>query len=188
MTDPLQSLWAAQDADAQPPSADALRRRARRLHRRVWLRDSLEYAAAAVVVAVFAWYAQRSPNGVYTAGCVAIIAGALTVAAGLWRRRARRTPGAEATADHLRSELVRQRDLLASVPRWYLAPMVPGLLLFNAGVWLARVSQSPARANLGAAVALALLAGATAGIWWLNKAAARRLDADIISLDRSTRS
>ena len=73
-----------------------------------------------------------------------------------------------------RSELVRQRDLLRSVPRWYLGPFVPGLVLTLVGLWLANPGGSW-RVGLGAAfVALVF-----AGVAWLNFRGARKLDEQI---------
>jgi hypothetical protein len=39
-----------------------------------------------------------------------------------------------ASLEFHRRELVRQRDLLRSVWRWYIGPIVPGLVVFYAGI------------------------------------------------------
>jgi Flp pilus assembly protein TadB len=74
-----------------------------------------------------------------------------------------------------RRELVRQRDMVESVWSWYLAPFVPGLLVFIKGVF---PKHGP-----GFVLALAFHALVFGGIWWLNRRGARRLTRQIAELD-----
>ena len=71
-----------------------------------------------------------------------------------------------------RRQLERQRDLTASVWSWYLAPLVPGLLLFA-------VSSALGDPHPRKLIVLALFYGFSAGlfifIWKLNARAARCL-------------
>ena len=79
--------------------------------------------------------------------------------------------------EFLRSELVRQRDLLRSVWWWYLAPFVPGLLLILGGVALER----PGRWGW---LAPGIVAAVTfVGIGLLNQRVARKLQRRIDDLD-----
>lgn len=187
MTDPFQQAWMAGDHDARPPAAASLHRRARQVARRAWLRDAGEYAAALVVVIVFALYWRGAASLLIAAGCALTIAGTLAVVAGLWRRRVRAVPDpAAAGASYLRAELAQQRDMLADVARWYLAPLTPGALVFVAGKWQAIAEVAPGRATAAALATLALTGAVAGGVWLLNHRAARRLDAEIAALDRLT--
>lgn len=182
---PIQTLWTAEGRDAGPFSPATLTARSRALRRKTWRRDAIEYVAALVVVAMFARYAIAATHPVARAGCVLVILGTVAVVTHLWRRRERTEP-AQATASlpYLRAQLVRQRDLLASVPRWYLGPLVPGLLVFNLGIWLQRSGGAlDHRATVAALIVLAIAAAVFAGVWWLNRAGARALDEQIAALD-----
>ena len=79
-----------------------------------------------------------------------------------------------------RAELERQRDLLRSVWKWYLAPLVPGMLLVYVGSALARPEHA-SRALLGLAgtVAVFVLIGD------LNRRVANRLQARIDALEKN---
>lgn len=161
--------------------------RAERFQARVRRRNWIEYAAAAIIVAGFAWAAFAVSNLIVQAACVLIMLGTLYV---VWKlatlaRASAKTDETMSWADFHRAELVRQRDALNSIWRWYLGPLVPGMTLFWIGVGLARSADSPLWGNLGvAALALAIIAGMFVGIAALNKWGARRLQAEIDALDR----
>lgn len=189
MTDPIQTLWATDATNARAPSPEALRQRGRRLQRSLRLRDSLEYLAALFVVIWFGRLALTATSWPVQLGCGLIILGAVAVAAGLWRRRERRPTDADASVGiaHLRARLIRQRDLLASVPRWYLAPLVPGVTVFVMAQAAERARQiGPERAMWSALIALAVIGAVFAGVWWLNRRGARALEQEIAALDRAT--
>ena len=186
MTDPIQLLWSAGGADARAPSPTELRVRARRLRRRTRLRDAVEYASGMAGAGVFAFYWTNAANGLVAAGCALVILGTMVVMAGLWRRRVRAASdaAAEAGVGYLRGQLAAHRDALAGVARWYLAPVVPGLVTFLAGVG---VDIAERRGGTTAAIAtgatLAFVIGVFALVLVANRRAARALDAEIAALD-----
>jgi hypothetical protein len=85
--------------------------------------------------------------------------------------------GVVASIEFHRRELVRQRDMLRSVWRWYIAPIVPGLAVFSAGTL---PQHSPWWMFLLLALFFLAIFG---GIVWLNRRAADRLDRQIAELD-----
>ncbi|MES2755660.1 MAG: hypothetical protein V4659_13470 [Pseudomonadota bacterium] len=189
MTDPIQQLWAAQPIAPHPLDPAALARRAAQLRRQTWLRDGLEYTAGAVGIAIFAMYALRSDSRWMWAACALVIAGAVFTMVGLWRRRVRAAPGAIAatSADYLRTQLTGQRDSLASVWRWYLAPLVPGFAVFTVAIWLQVAERhSLLRASVGGVFTTALVAIMFYALHRINRAAARQLDDEITALDADT--
>jgi hypothetical protein len=186
MSDPIVTLWTAQHADARAPSSAELMDRARVLRRRVWRRDATEYAVGAVAAGVFGWMGLASHDwGVRTA-CLVQIVGLLLVMRNLWTRRPVDDPAAldRDALSHLRALLTAQRDALASVGRWYIGPMLPGMILFLAAV--SRVTATNTGwgpALIVAALAAAIVCGVLYGVLWLNRHAARTLDAQLATLD-----
>ena len=184
MSDFIQQLWTAQEQAAQPPSEQQLRRRARRFHRQLAWRNAGEYTAGALVVGGFASYAWSAPTLTLAIGCLAVIAGTAVTLLNLWRRRGRKPDVTVDTRAFLRAELVRQRDALASIWRWYMLPIAVGMAVFLATVWLHAAGRvGTEAATLRILPVLALGAGTGLLIFWLNRAGARRLQRDIDELD-----
>jgi len=71
-----------------------------------------------------------------------------------------------------RTQLERQREAVNTVWSWYLAPLIPGLLVYT--VWSAIRSPRPA-AWLGLALMDVVIAGMFYLIWKMNVRAARCL-------------
>jgi drug/metabolite transporter (DMT)-like permease len=154
--------------------------RARKLRRRVRFRNLREYAAAAVAMVVFGLSTRSVPNPVMRIGAGLMIAGMLYVVYQLHKRGSSR----EITGDCLeyyRRELERQRDAVSSVWRWYLGPMIPGLLVIALGSLHKSRSTGHTWFVL---VYLAVCGPAFYGIGKLNQRAGRRLQRQIDELDR----
>ena len=187
MSDP-RSIWTADDAHLPPLSPTALRTRADALHRRVRRRNRREYLTAALLVPLFGWIGWMSGDALMQLACVTLIAGIALVVWNLSRRSAQPMPEATALAVPAlafhRAQLVRQRDALRNVWRWYLAPFIPGVVLFLAAIWHAsRAHQSVAATLVGVVPTAAIVAAVFVGIHLINRAAARRLDREIEALD-----
>ncbi|TGX50142.1 hypothetical protein E5A73_17110 [Sphingomonas gei] len=187
MTDSLATLWTQQQHDAAPLDAEALARADARFRRRIRIRDSVEYLAGLLGAGIFANIAVHAADWEIRIACAAIILGTVVVMRNLWRRRPKAPDAALGAASHAfhRANLVAQRDLLLSVWRWYLAPIVPGMVLFLLAAARASAEHMPLAVALAASGVAGTLVGAMFwGIHWLNRAAARRLDVAIAALDR----
>jgi hypothetical protein len=76
-----------------------------------------------------------------------------------------------------RGKLERQRDLLRRVGPWQLGPMVPGLGLFFAGLWLRNVND---RGDvLAMTITGLLMAAVLVVVYWLNIRAANELQREL---------
>lgn len=186
MSDPIVTLWTAQHQDARGASPAELAARARMLRRRVWRRDATEYAAGALAAGVFGWMGLASPDWGVRIACLVQIAGLLVVMRNLWTRRPVDDPAAldRDALSHLRALLTAQRDALASVGRWYIGPMLPGMILFLGAV--SRVTATNTGwgpALIVAALAAAIASGVLYGVLRLNRHAARMLDAQLAAHD-----
>jgi hypothetical protein len=186
--DRLRSLWQSSGEPQSLPSAEKVGRRARAFERRLRWRNLREYAAAALVAGVFTYIAFVAQGTILLRlGCALCVGGILYVAVHLHRHG---SPQAEdravATADYAafyRRELERQRDLLRGIWRWYLGPLVPGMVLFMVSVPL-EAPVGPRRWPLWIAAiagagfsALVFLAVAR-----LNQHAVRRIEREIETL------
>lgn len=188
--DPLQSIWQNQSQEEFSMSLADIHTRAERFQSRIRTRNWIEYAAAAFVVVFFGWMAATVPEPIVQFGAVLIVLGALYVCWKLHQlgRAAsgdELNAGAQSWAAFHRAELMRQSDALRTVWRWYLAPFVPGMLVFLAGVSFTAANPAPFPERLAVFLAgLALMAAVFAVIAWLNAQAVKRLDAEIAALDQ----
>ena len=193
-----EELWRSQPPEMPRISLDDLHRRLRKFERTIFWRNTREYLAGAIVVAGFAFYEWKFPGPLLRVGSGLTIAGALFVMFQLHRRASAKTApddlGRNTYVAFHRRELVRQRDALRAVWSWYLLPFVPGLMVFLAGLIQSAVNtaQMAGRA-LGAFQVTAFAAGCASfviavfvGVWFVNRWAAARLQAQIDELDAST--
>lgn len=186
--DPFRDLWTGQKTGSFDVSLEDVRRKARGFQKTVRWRNMTEYAASALVIALFGWTAIIVPEAIVRAGCLLIILGALYVC---WKLHdlARSASRAEMdAAQNLitfhREELLRQRAALASVWRWYLLPFVPGMMVFLGGVSFAPDNPSPLAVKLVIFLFAAMLVAAVFyGVWWLNGRAVKALDGEIAALE-----
>ena len=191
-SDDLRSLWQSQPSKFSPMSVEELRQASHKLARRVFWRNLREYFAAAIVIVAFSYYFYEFHTVLLRLGSGLTIAGVLFMAFQLFKKGSPMT-GAEAIEtrnclDFYRAELVKQRDLLLSVWKWYLLPLVPGLVLFFAGEFqLAFMQQTLQASRTRIDLWLGMVCAAGAGIFLLvaklNYWAARKLQAKIDALD-----
>jgi hypothetical protein len=179
------TLWQGQPIDPRRVGLQDIRHQAARFGRTIRRRNLREYLAALFVFGFFGWHAFADARGYVRAGSALIVAGTAVVAYHLRRHGTTGTPPVEelvstCLAFH-RRELERQRDLLRSVPRWYLAPLVPGLAVLFLGSGFEKASAGadlPLKPVLGV-LAFVLLFLAIA---WLNAKAAREVQRELDEL------
>ena len=180
MPDDLQNLWQNQPTEAFHIALAEVHARALKFQRRVRFRNIREYLAAAFVLFFFTWTAATVADPIRRAGAILMVAGVLYVVWHLYRWGSSR----EVTGDCLefhRRELERQRDLLQNIWRWYLGPMIPGLLV----IMLAGFHDRGSRTHTWFVIVYLLLGALLFyGVGRLNQRAARRLQRQIEELDK----
>lgn len=188
MTDPLQQQWAALGAGSQFTRSDELACKRTQFESRIRRRNLVEYAAGGLVMAVFAWTAWLTAEAgevVVTLGWLLGIVGMAVVLTNLYHRASNlpRCPESDCRT-HLRAQLDHQRKAITSVPRWYLAPLVPGiaLVIFGSALPIAR-DAGWCVALAGITLPSAIVAAIFAAVAWLNRRAARMLAREIAALD-----
>jgi hypothetical protein len=169
--DPMR-IWQDQPVEGTTLSLDEIRRRAGRFESRIRKRNRREYIGAAAVAVAFSFYIFKFSDWAIRAGSLLVLAGTAYVVVQLYRRSNPSTLpgelGLTGSVAFYRQELVRQRDLVRSVWSWYLAPLVPGLLVISKGK----------------IITLVVNAVVFGGVWWLNLRGAARPTRQIEELDR----
>ena len=178
-SDEMQQLWQTQPAEAVPIELQQIRRKASALRSHVTWRNVSELAVGLPLCVLFAWLAWRSRDTLERAALLLLIAGTLFDVFYVWHRgSARPLPADMGLTDAFAFQckaLAQQRDLLRSVVRWYLAPVMPGWAVMVAYVWRA---GSPWAAGLLALVFAAVFCM----VRWMNQRAVKQLDRQMAEL------
>jgi len=179
LPDDIRDVWQNQPVENTLVPLEEIRRRARQFEKRIGRRNVREYVGAALGIAAFAFYIFKFSSPMIRAGSALIIAGMICIVIQIYKRASpgmlpADAPLTDSIAFH-RGELVRQRDLLRSVVWWYIGPIIPGLVVFLAGITPRRGAGS-----LLSAVPLLCIFGL---VVWANHRAAVRLERQIAELD-----
>jgi hypothetical protein len=190
--DDLRTVWQCQPSETISIPVEELRRASHKLTRRVFWRNTREYLAACVVVVGYGSFFFEFQTWLLRLGSALTVAGVLWIVFQLHKRGSAAPMAKEMDAqnclDFHRAELVRQRDLHATVWKWYLLPFVPGMSLFLLGQLQTTLSRPGASARQGAIeLGFAAVAGFCAVVFAvvgkLNRGKARKLQERIDALD-----
>lgn len=180
----IKKLWTGQPTESTTLTTEQLRSRAKKFQRKIKLRNCVEYVAGVIVIFAFARYVAIFPYVLIQLGSVMIIIAAIFVLYQLHRRASARSLPAEFYGrphlEFMRGELARQRDALNSVWFWYLAPLVPGMIVFRWGV----ESEAALSPHFATGWVVNITMGAVfIGVGFLNRFSAKRLQKEIDELD-----
>ena len=180
----LQQVWMAQPTPELHVDMHAVRRDADRFRWKIRLRNATEWVASLAVAATFAPLALGSRLPLLSrVSCVAIVLAAIYISWKLFRDgRNRAVPQLEdATQTYVRAyrdDLLRQAELLARVPRWYLGPLGVALAGFHAGFLFDAPHQWPMML-----VVFAFTAAVFVVVALVNKRGAHKLRTRALALD-----
>ncbi|MHA7818311.1 MAG: hypothetical protein ACX930_01555 [Erythrobacter sp.] len=160
-------------------------RRITRFERTILVRNVVEYVAGALVTVLFggtALAALSKGEALLAIASLAIVAGVWVALWGLRQRASNlaRRPE-DACLTHLRRQYQHQQAALAAVPRWYIGPMVPGVVLFCVAI-VAGVAEQVgwSRAIQGTlpyfAIVFAVFAAVAGANWFGARALTRKID------------
>ena len=184
--DDVRTLWQCQNVENTPMTLEQIRETARGYRRKIRLRNAVEYVAIASTSVFFAWTIFLVPNAWMRVGAALYILGGWYVAYQLHRRAGAQTaPAGLALANCMefyRGELVRQRDFLRAIWRWYLGPFIPGLAWLVVAAGAAHPGRLPRVWPFLAGCALLIAVGFSL-IARMNRKAAGRLQKQIEELD-----
>jgi len=174
--DELNQLWCGQTTGPPTKGEDMLTmamERAERFDRTIKARNLRECLGAALVTAIFAFIAWKSPNALARAGDLMVAASGLWIVFFMLRYgREAPSPAADGSLADFQQALLRKYDhqirLLNSVKYWYLLPPYVGLLLGSAGMVTANTAKGqPGWPQL---IPMAIYTAVFGFIWWLNEA------------------
>jgi hypothetical protein len=182
MDDP-RNLWQTQEVEEMKFSVEELRAKAAKFNSMIRWRNVREHVAAVILIVWVGISLWKVPDTVERIAYALMIVGAMYYMWHLWKwGSAKSLPADLGRADCVRfyqSELARQRDLVSSIWKWALGPLLPGVALLNAY----QIAFPPASRRFSVITAV-LVATMISTIGWLNLRAARRLDRRIAELDR----
>jgi len=177
---------AASEASFSDPATCAAR--ASKFERTIRRRNLIEYAAGAFVIVLFtASSAGAAFKGEWliALSMALTVIGAVIVLLGLRRRASNldRRPE-DPCVLHLRRQYERQFEALRDVPKWYLGPLIPGLVLFYFAVTLGTAEVTGwVEALRGIALPVVATIGLFGVIGLANWIAARSLRRKIEEID-----
>jgi hypothetical protein len=169
-------------------SAEEIRNRALKFEERIFWRNAREYAGALIAAVVFAVSFVKTDDLGMRAAFAVLIAGLAYVVYELHKRASAIPPSEMGTKPCLqfhRQELERQCDYLRHIWRWYLGPLVPGMLaLVAASIRLAheRLHALGALQLLKGLGPLAVIVLLFVLVWKINDWAANALQKQIDEL------
>lgn len=162
--------------------------RAERFQTRIRWRNGIEHMAGGIVVLAFGAIALATPDWGVRTGVALIVAGVAYISWQLITRAGALTkPEGQTWAEFHRAELVRQHKALAGVWSWYLAPLLPGIVVFIFATAFSKADiDLPLQARLAVlGMAIVWITIVFGGVAWINARAAKKLEADIAALDRA---
>ena len=182
----VKEIWGAQAVEPNLVTVEKIRADADKFQSAVRRRNRVEYAAGVLVIAGFGSYLWIFRTPLMRLGSLLIIAGAIFIMVWIhFRASANPIPSHIAFMDYIsryREELRRQQSALRTVWLWYLAPLVPGFVLFTIG--MSRLLEHAPGSGRPMWPLLVATVGVFAGVWLLNLWGARRLQHQIDELTR----
>lgn len=177
----IKARWIQSNPEPLVLSIEALRQRSRAFHRTVWRQDMAELMGCAMAALVFGLQIGAAPNALTRLGELLAIVSVIIAAFQLRRYAATRpsetSTGASLLAFH-NAELQRRRDLLRSVWRWIVVPVMISIWVILAGFVQAKPGNAGPLLIFASIVTIIGLVLSLANI--IN---ARRLQRDIDALD-----
>ena len=190
MTNDLQHIWRADDAENSFTIPESLKNRSSAFERKVRRRNLIEYAAGALIVLVSA------PTAVFflSVGMVGLGVSMALMLVGtaivMWNLHQRASAQQRRPEEDCRSHLIaqhrRQADALRKVPLWYIGPLLPGVLGVYGTVALKAAGQVDAweiLTEIGRPLGLTL--AFFAFVIWLNLRAAKALQRQAEELEQA---
>jgi Flp pilus assembly protein TadB len=180
----IRKVWQNQPREDSMVALTNIQTMADKFRRKILWRNGIEYVASILVIAIFGFYALRFDGLLFRIGCGLVIAATVFIVYYLRTHGSPTLPKNQVTlSEHVeffKKELAKQRDLIRNVLWWYLAPFIPGLIFFLAGI----VENGLIEKGPPLPVRIAVVTAVFAAVWLLNQWRARKLQQQIDTLDQ----
>lgn len=174
-------IWREQPVEGIKMSVEEIRKRSAKFENKIKWRNVREYVAGAVAAGFLVSFIAKSHDVFFQLACSLMIAGLGYMAYQLHRRTSPRSMpaelGAASSLQFHRTELERQLDFIRHIWRWYLGPLIPGLVAFSLATMTGDHHHLLRIALVNSFLALCVIL-----VWRLNVYAARCLQARIDEL------
>src|SRR5262249_48225971 len=174
-------IWREQPVEGIKMSVEEIRKRSAKFENKIKWRNVREYVAGAVAAGFLVSFIAKSHDGFFQLSCSLMIAGLGYMAFQLPPRTSPRSMpaelGAPSSLQFHRTELERQLDFIRHIWRWYLGPLIPGLVAFSLATMTGDHHHFLRIALVNSFLALCVIL-----VWRLNVYAARCLQARIDEL------
>ena len=168
-SDDIRHVWQAQGSGAAPLPIEELRKRGEKFRSTIVRRNRREYIAITLMVPYFSYFAWTARPLLMRMGNGLIVAALFYIAYQLHRRTAissgpEELPRQSCLAFY-RAELVRQRNALRGVWKWYLGPLLPGIATIAASL----CSASFRKSALAGLISVAWVGAMALFVWWIAR-------------------
>ena len=184
--DDIRNLWQAHGSADAPLTLEELRKKGAKFRTTIARRNLREYAAVALMVPYFSYFAWTARLPLMRVGN-GLLAAALLYMAYQLHRRASASPAhgelawQSCLAFH-RAQLERQRDALSGIWSWYLGPLIPGFATITIAIAIPLFHKSIA-AGLSSFLWIVLPAIVLWQVARINKGAAAKIQRQIDELE-----
>jgi hypothetical protein len=188
--DDIRNLWQSQGSGDAPLTLEELRKKGAKFRTTIARRNLREYAAVALMVPYFSYFAWISGLPLMRVGNGLLVAALLFVAYQL-HRRASASPAPEEMAwksclAFHRAQLERQRDALSGIWSWYLGPLIPGFATIAIAIAIPLFRKS----IVAGLLSFLWIAAPAVVLWWvarINKGAAAKIQRQLDELEAAER-
>lgn len=179
-----EELWQSQPEEEMNVTLATIRSKSLKFQTRIRRRNIREYIGLIVGTVMYCGFLWFMPGLLTKIGAVLTLAGMYFSVYQIHRDgSSQEVPVDSSAGDCLefhRRELTRQRDMLRRVGPWHIGPVMPGFVLFFAGVWVSNVHNT--RSAIVMAVSGALAVAVFGFVYWLNVRAANKLQQELDGL------
>lgn len=179
-----QDLWQSQPEEETNMTLATIRSKALKFQTKIRRRNIREYVGLVIGTVMYGAFVWLLPGLLTKVGAVLTLAGMYFSVYQIYRDGSSQEVPVDSSArdclEFHRRQLVRQRDMLTRVGPRHIGPVMPGFLLFYAGVWASSVSNAKTAVVM---VITGILAASVFGfIYWLNVRAAKRMQQELDAL------
>jgi hypothetical protein len=179
-----QDLWQSQPEEEMNVTLATIRSKALKFQTKIRRRNIREYVGLAIGTVLYGAFVWFLPGLLTKVGAVLTLAGMCFSVYRIYRDGSSQEVPVDSSArdclEFHRRQLVRQRDMLRRVGPRQIGPVMPGFVLFYAGVWDSSVRDT--KSAIVMAITGILAASVFGFVYWCNVRAANKMQQELDAL------